>query len=68
MDQVVDRLEIRRASRPAEAGVLGRDDLGVAAEQLQIARSRINRLRAVQEQERSTSAPAHDLELYTRDR
>src|SRR3989441_10069156 len=68
MHEIVHRLEPRRARRPAEAGVRGRDDLGVAAEQRQKARPRIDRLRAVQEQDRSTGASAHELQFHTRDR
>src|SRR2546427_821856 len=66
--QIVDRLEARRARRPAEARVRGSDDLGVAAEQLQEACPRIDGLHAVQEQDRPAGAPAHDLQLHARDR
>ena len=57
----------RRARRPPEAGVRGRDDLGVTAEHFQKWRVRIDRLGPVQEQNRPAGAAAQHFQLDSPD-
>src|SRR5262250_2154125 len=63
MDEVVDRLEIGRARRPPEAGMRGRDDLGVLPEHVQKRRPRIDVLPSVQEQHRPPNAAAQHFQI-----
>jgi hypothetical protein len=60
--EVVHRVETLRARRIAEAGMRGGDDLGAAAQQIQEARGRIDRLHAMQGQDGLAGAAAHDLQ------
>src|SRR3954453_189710 len=58
MDEVVDRVEIARALRIAEAGRRGGDDLGIAAEQVEKRRFRLDRIEPVQQQQGGATAAA----------
>src|SRR6266478_4024083 len=67
VDEVVDRLEVRRARGSPEAGVRGGDDLGMTAEHFQKWGSRIDGLRAMQEQHRPAGAAAQYFQVDSPD-
>ena len=58
MDEVVDRVEIGRPLRIAEARRRWRDDLGMPAEQVEKRRLRMHGVHAVQQQDRRAPGAA----------
>src|SRR5690606_10276670 len=64
VNEVVDRTEIRRTRRAAEARVRRGDELDVAREQLDDRQPRIDVLEAVQQQKRIAGAAAKHFELH----
>ena len=68
MHEVADGVEVRRPRGAAEAGVRRGDDLGVAAEEIDKGRARIDVLEPVEEQERPARAAPQDLEIESADR
>ncbi len=63
MDEVVDGVEIRRPRRLAKAGGGGCRDLGMPAEEVEKRRPRVDRVEAVQHQDRMPGAAPQHLEL-----
>jgi len=63
MDEVVDRVEVRRAFGVAEAGRGGGDELSLLAEQVEKRRLRMHGVEAVQQQQRRAAAAAQYLQL-----
>ncbi len=63
MDEVVDRLEAIGPRRGAETGMRRGKDGGPARQQLEEASPRIERVKAMQEDDRTPAAAPNDLEI-----
>ena len=68
MDEVVDRLEVVGPRRGAEARMRRREHRSLARQQFEETGVRVERLKAVQEDDRPPAAASNDLEIDAADR